>query len=130
MEYGTEIIRRIMGFLELFMCKTLVKRIVSMILLSVGVSNEKITEMTGLCDKSVRVLKKAMKNGETANLFKVGGGGRKSKTKDIERAVMEEIGKNNYHSRQQIVDMIAEKYSIKISINGVKRLLKKTGLSV
>jgi len=129
MAQGTEIIKKIMGFLELFMCKTMVKRLVSMVLLTVGVPNEKITEMTGLCDKSVRVLKKAIKNGETEGLFKVSGGGRKSKLQDIEEAVTKEIAKNNYHSRQQIADMIKEKYGIQISVNAVKRLLKKTGLS-
>ena len=129
MEQGREIIKKIMGFLEIFMCKTLVKRLVSMVLLSVGVPDDKITEMTGLCNKSVRDLKKAIKNGDTDNLFKVCGGGRKAKTKDIEEAVVEEISKNNYHSRQQIADMIKEKYGIQISVNAVKRLLKKTGLN-
>ena len=128
MAQGTEIIKKIMGFLEMFMCKTLVKRVVSMILLTVGVPDEKITDMTGLCNKSVRVLKKAMRNGETERVFKVRGGGRKSKLKDIEEAVIEEINSNNYHSRQQIADMIKEKYGIQISVNGVKRLLKKNGI--
>jgi len=130
MKQGEENIKKIMRFLELFMCKTLVKRIVSMVLLAVGVPDEKITEMTGLCNKSVRTLKKAMKAGETENLFKVSGGGRKRKLKDVEEAVLEEIERNNYHSRQQIADMIAEKYGIKISVYGVSYLLKKTGLSV
>jgi transposase len=127
---GSEIIPKIMKFLEMFMCKTLVKRIVSMVLLSVGVADDKVTEITGLCNKSVRTLKKAMKNGETDKLFKVGGGGRKRKLKDVEAAVVEEIERNNYHSKQQIADMIAEKYGIKISVYTVSSLLKKTGLSV
>ena len=119
-----------MKFLEMFKSKTLVKRIISIILITVDVPNERITELTGLCNKSVRDLKKAIKNGETDGLLKVCGGGRKSKLKDVETAVIEEIEKNNYHSRQQIADMIQEKYGIKISVNSVGRLLKKTGLSV
>ena len=123
-------IQSIMKFLELFMCKTLVKRIVSMLLISLEIPNEKVTELTGLCDRSVRTLKKAMKNGETESLFVVGGGGRKRKLVGIETAVIEEIEKNDYHTRQQIVDMIADKYGIKVSVDTVKNLLKKTELSV
>jgi len=130
MMQGDEIIKKIMRFLELFMCKTLVKRMVSMVMLAVGVPDEKITEYTGLCNKSVRTLKKAMKSGETESLFKVSGGGRKRKLKDVEEAVLEEIERNNYHTRQQIADMIAEKYGIKISVYSVSYLLKKTRLNV
>jgi len=127
---GKEVIKKIMGFLELFMCKTLVKRIISLILITMEVPDKRITEITGLCNKSVRELKKAIKKGEVDSQFKVGGGGRKPKLKDVEEAVIEEINTNNYHSRRQIADMIEEKYSIKISVNSVGRLLKKTGLSV
>jgi len=108
----------------------LVKRIVSMLLISLEIPNEKVTELTGLCDKSVRTLKKAMKNGETESLFVVSGGGRKRKLVDVESAVIEEIEKNDYHTKQQIVDMILEKFGIKVSVDTVKNLLKKTGLSV
>ena len=125
-----KIIEAIMKFLELFMRKTLVKRIVSMLLISLSVSDEKVTELTGLCNKSVRTLKKSMKNGETDSLFVVSGGGRKRKLKDVEEAVIEEIEKNDYRSRRQIADMIAEKYGIKVSVDTVKNMLKKTGLSV
>jgi transposase len=123
-----KIIRKIMEFLELFMCKTLVKRIMSMVLIALEIPNSRITEITGLCDKSVRDLKKAVKNGEVEGLFKVRGGGRKAKVKDVEAAVIEEINTNKYHTRQQIADMIEEKYGIKISINAVGRLLKKNGI--
>jgi len=127
---GGKIIAKIIKFLEMFMCKTLAKRIVSMVLISVGVSDERITELTGVCNKSVRVLKKSMKNGEEDGLFVVGGGGRKKKLQDVESAVIEEIEKNDYHTKQQIADMIEEKYGIKISLGTVKNILKKTRLSV
>lgn len=80
-----------MEFLELFMCKTLVKRIVSMILISLELPNEKVTELTGLCNKSVRTLKKSMKNEELDRLFVVGGGGRKRKLVDVETAIIEDL---------------------------------------
>jgi len=125
-----KIVEKIMKFLELFICKTLVKRIVSMLLLSLEIPDEKVTEITGLCNKSVRTLKKAMKNGEADKLFVVGGGGRKGKLADVETDIVEEIEKKDYHTKQQIADMIAEKYGIKVSVDTVRKLLKKTGLSV
>lgn len=121
-----EIIKKVMEFLKIFMPETLVKRIVSMILLAVGVPNVRITEMTGLCDRSVRGLKKSLEKGETEGLFHVGGGGRKGKLKDIENSIIEEIEKNDYHSRQQIADMIEEKYGIKVTLPVIGKLLKKT----
>jgi len=82
--------------------------------------------LTGLCDRSVRALKKSLESGEIDSLFHVGGGGRKSKLKDIESSIIEEIEKNDYHSRQQIADMIEEKYGMKISLPVIGKLLKKT----
>ena len=97
----------------------------SLILLAVGVPNKEITKLTGLCDKSVRVLKKQAETGELESLFLVSGGGRKSKLKDLESAISEAVEQDNYHSRQQIADMILEKYGIKISVWTVGKLLKK-----
>ena len=120
-----QIIAMVMSFLQLFMCETLVKRILGLVLIAVGVPNARITELTGICDKSIRTLKKAIATGATISLFHIGGGGRKSKLQDLESAILEEIEKNNYHSRQEIVDMINEKYGVKTSISAVGRLLKK-----
>jgi len=121
-----EVITKTMKFLKIFMTETLVKRIVSMILLSVGIPPKRVTELTGLCDRSVRALKKELETGQIESLFHVGGGGRKSKLKDVESAVIEEIEKNDYHSRQQIADMILEKHGIKVSLPVIGKLLKKT----
>lgn len=121
-----QLAEKVMRFLELFLCKTLVKRISSLILIAADVPNVRITELTGLCDRSVRSLKKAVGTGEIESLFTVGGGGRKPKlAKDVEESIVEEIENNNYHSRQQIADMILEKYNIKVSLPAVGRLLKK-----
>ena len=120
------VIKRVMNFMKIIMTETLVKRIVSMILISAGVPNKRVTELTGLCDRSVRGLKKSLESGEMESLFHVGGGGRKSKLKDIESSIIEEIERNDYHSRQQIADMILEKYGVKISLPVIGKLLKKT----
>ena len=47
MKGNTGITKAVMKFLEMFMCKTLVQRITSMILLAIGMPNKQIAEMTG-----------------------------------------------------------------------------------
>jgi len=121
-----EVINKTMKFLKKFMPETLVKRIVSQILLAVGIPTKRVTELTGLCDRSVRALKKSLESGEIESLFHVGGGGRKSKLKDVENVIIEEIEKNDYHSRQQIADMVLERHGIKVSLPVIGKLLKKT----
>ena len=117
----------IINFLQLFIPITIAKRLVGMILITVGVSNSEITELTGLCDKSVRTLRKSMKEENIEDLLKIKeGSGRKSKTNGIEKQIIEEIEKNNYHTRQQIADMIEEKFNTHVSVYTVGRILKKT----
>lgn len=123
---ATRVVTAVICFLKLFVCETLAKRVVSMVLIAVGVPNAGVTALTGLCDKSVRVLRKAVLAGETDGLFNIGGGGRPGKLKDVEAAIIAEIDANDYHSCQQIADMILEKFKIKVSDESVRRLLKKT----
>ena len=122
-----QIIKKVLDFLQLFMCATLAKRLLSMVLMTVNISDNLITELTGLCGQSVRALKKALIDGDIDRLFHVGGGGRKRKLVDVEDAIIEEINDNNYHSHQQIADMIWEKFGIKVSLPVISRLLKKNG---
>jgi transposase len=124
--YTTQVVKAIMTFLRLFMCETLVKRIMSMMLLATGFHKNRITELTGMCDKSVRTLKKALELGEIDGLFHVGGGGQKRKLADVETSIIKEVTENEYHSQQQIADMVHEKFGIKVSAITIGRLLKKT----
>lgn len=123
---NTETIKKVMSFLCLFISETLVKRLVSMILISVGIPNAQITELTGYCDRSVRGLRKELSNGVSDKMFHVGGGGGKSKLEGIEGAIIKEITDNVYQSQQQIVDMVEAKFGIKTSTSAIQRLLKKT----
>jgi transposase len=122
-----QIIKKILLFFQSFMCETLAKRLLSKFLIEIGVSDNLITELTGLCDQSVRTLRKSLDGGDIDSLFHVGGGGRKRKLVDVEDSIIKEINSNNYHSHQQIADMIQEKYGIKVSLPVISRLLKKTG---
>ena len=98
-----------------------------MVLLSLGISNNRVTELTGLCIRSVYILKKEMETGETDDLFKIRSGGKtQSKVEDIESAIIEEVEKNDYHTQQQIADMVEEKFGVKVSSRSIGRLLKKT----
>lgn len=122
-------IQRVLKFLQVFIPQTLAKRILSMVLISVGVADSRITELTGLCNRSVRSLKKAIRDENIEGLFSINkGSGKKSKTANIEQQIVDEIEKGNYFTRQQIADMIMEKFQIKLSVWSVGRLLKKTGL--
>jgi hypothetical protein len=56
---GGQIIKKVLDFFQLFMCATLAKRLLSMVLISVNVSDNLITEITGLCGQSVKTLKKS-----------------------------------------------------------------------
>lgn len=122
-----KLITEIITFLEMFIPVSLAKRIISVILLLAGVPHQQVSELTGSCDRSVRNWKKQISNGDTDKLLMIGSGaGRKSKFADIEDQVLEEIEKGNYHTQQQIVDMVQEKFNVKVSLMAVSRLLKKT----
>ena len=121
------IIKAIIQFLKMLMGETLAKRIVSMVLIAAGITNVRITEATGLSDRSLWMIKKSIHSGNIDALFVVKhGGGRAGKAKGFETAIVEELGKNNYHTRQQIADMILEKFGIRMSVSAVGKLLKKT----
>jgi formylmethanofuran dehydrogenase subunit B len=100
-------IGKIISFLRNVMTETLAKRIVSIMLIVAGIPNDRVTELTGLCGRSVRELRKKIKDGKAGDeLFHVGGGGGKGKLKDIEGLIIEKIETNNYHTQQEIADMV------------------------
>ena len=121
------VVRKVIEFLQHFMPVTLAKRMIAMVLLAAGVPTPRVTELTGLCDRSARGLLKSIQQNNMEGLFTIKrGSGQKSKTSDIEREVIAEIEKNNYHTRRQIADMIKEKFHVQVSESTVGRLLKKT----
>jgi transposase len=116
-------------FLQLFVCKTLAKRFISVVMLACGRSVGQVSESTGLSERTVRGYKKDIADGNTEKLFQQGkGGGRKGSLEALEQDIKNEIQSNNYQTFQAVVDMIGEKFGIKTSLSAVKRLLKKLGL--
>lgn len=121
------VIQKVIGFLLLFIPKILAKRVVATILLAADVPVPRVVELSGACDRTVRGLRKSLKEGETDSLFTLrNGSGSRSKTKGIETEILEEIENNNYHTQRQIADMIKEKFGVSISLPAVAGLLKKT----
>lgn len=121
------IMKKVIQFLQFFLPVTLAKRLVAIVLLAVGIPVPRVTELTGLCDRSTRGLLKSMREEDVEKLLSIkSGSGKKSKTFEFEAEILKEIEKNNYHTRQQIADMIKEKFHIQVSVSAVGRLLKKT----
>lgn len=119
-------IRIVLDFFSILMPVTLARRRSSIILIASGAPVPNIVELTGLTDRSVKSLGRAMRDGDTGSLLKLKEGrGRKRKTADVEEQILAELEKGNYHTRQQIADMIWEKFYISISVSAVGKLLKK-----
>ena len=121
------IIKRVIELLQVFLPVTLAKRLVAIVLLAADVPVKRVTELTGVCDRSTRGLRKAMREEDAGSLLTIKrGSGKKSKTFGLETEILQEIEQNNYHTRQQIADMIQEKFHVQVSVTAVGRLLKKT----
>jgi len=120
-------VSKVIEFLGMFMPSTLVKRLVCIVLLSVGISEEETARISGFCEKTIKTIKKKLESSEVDALFVVSGGGRKSPLADFESAIIDEINQNAYYTKQQIADMIFEKHGIKVTPQAVGKLLKKRG---
>ena len=100
--------------------------IVSVILLAAGLTVTEVAEMTGLSSRSVQSTGRAIKDGSIrSKLVRKKNSGRKRKTAGVEEQIIAELEQGNYHTRQQIADMIREKFQITGSLPAVGRVLKK-----
>ncbi len=82
--------------------------------------------LTNQSERTMWTLKKEMQEKSVSELMEIkSGNGRKSKFSGIEEEIITEIESNNYHTRQEIADMIEEKFHLKVSRSSVGRLLKK-----
>lgn len=124
---AVDIFRQVIEFLQLFLPVTLAKRLVAIILLAIGMPVRDAVELTGLCEKSMWTLKKQLREQTVSDLMVMkSGSGRREKTADIEKQIIAELESGNYRTRQEIADMIEDKFHIKVSRSCVGRLLKKT----
>jgi transposase len=124
------VLKAVIQFLQLFLGELLAKRIVSIVLIATGIQITRITEVTGLSKRSICTLKETIQKGDIDGIFVKGyGGGRTGKAQGFEDEIAKELEKNNYQTRQQIADMIYEKFGITMSVSAVGKLLKKTASS-
>ena len=114
-------------FLDTMMPETLSKRAASTMLIAAGLGNEKIVELTGMCIRSVRALRKLMAEQEaTSSIFVIKpGSGRKKKTAGIEEEIFAELDKGEFETHKDVIRMLKEKFGIETSINLVSRLMKR-----
>jgi len=125
-ENAADTLKQVIGFLKLFLSETLAKRLVALILLAIGIPVAKAVELAGVSERSLWTLKKNMRETPVAELMVTkSGNGRKWKTTGIEEQILAELESNNYHTRQEIADMVEEKFHVRISRSSVGRLLKK-----
>jgi len=124
------VIRAVVQFLKMFMPETLAKRVVGIVLIAIGTPNERITDLTGISERSIWRAKQAMNGGNINDAFTLcRGSGRPGNAKGFEDEIIEELEKNNYQTRQQVADMLFEKFGITMSVSAVGKLLKKTASS-
>lgn len=123
---AADTLKQVIGFLKLFLTETLAKRLVALILLAIGIPVVDTVRLAGLSERSLWSLKKNMREVPVAELMVIkSGNGRKRKTSGIEEEILAELESNNYHTRQEIADMVEEKFHVRISRSSVGRLLKK-----
>ena len=120
------IMKAVISFLAIFMPITLVKRVLSLVLIAAGMDNKNINSLTGYGESTIRKLKSDMRKKSLSEILTIRGGGRKAKCASVENEILDEIEKGNYHTRQQIADVIKEKFNIDVTVTAVSRLLKKT----
>ena len=119
----------VISFLQAFIPETTAMKLICVILIAAGMSVSRISELVGLSDRSVQSAGRAVKDGSIGNILAhKKASGRKRKTTAVEDQIIAELENGNYHSRQQIADMIKEKFQITVSLSAVGRFLKKTDL--
>lgn len=125
--HAAGILKQAVEFLKIFLPETLAKRLVAIILLAIGVPVKTAVGLTGLSERSLWTLHKQLSALDVSEIMVFHyGGGRPAKTSGLEEQILAEIEANNYHTRQEIADMVLEKFHIKMSRTSVGRLLKKT----
>lgn len=126
-ENAADIFRQVIEFLQLFLPVTLAKRLAAIILLAAGMPVRDAMKLTGLCEKSMWTLKKQLREQSVSDLMAIkSGSGRRGKAAGIEKQILAELESGNYRTRQEIADMIEDKFHIKVSRSCVGRFLKKT----
>ena len=119
------IMEAVISFLTVFMPVTLVRRMLSLVLIAADLDNEDIHRLTGYGSSTIRKLRSDMRKKSIQDILVIRGGGRKAKSAGVESDILSELEHGNYHTRQQVADMIKDKFGISMSVSAVGKLLKK-----
>lgn len=126
-EQAVGILKQAVGFLEVFLPKTLAKRFAAIILLAVGIPAKTAAGLSGLSERTIWTLHKQLQETNVSEIMVFHyGGGRRPKASGLEERIIAEIEAGNYHTRQEIADMVLDKFQVRMSRSSVGRLLKKT----
>ena len=124
--HAAGILKQAVEFLGIFLPKTLAKRLVAIILLAIGVPVKTAIGLTGLSERSLWMLHKQLPVQDVSEIMVFHYGGRRpAKASGLEGQILAEIKAGSYHTRQEIADMVLEKFHVKMSRTSVGRLLKK-----
>ena len=108
--------------------KTWIVTIFVLLLAMLGLSNSRISRITGFCRETVRKKVNAYKQDGVKGAFKRKEGvGRHSKTVECSEEIVDDLEKNDYRSARQIKEMIEQKIKKIISISTVKNFLHSLG---
>ena len=117
-------VRFLICFLSKFLPLTICQRLFVILFLLVDVPGKRIGILTGICYKTVLQIKRDMKTNPLSTLLsRKSGSGSVGRLADVEEKIKEELDKNNYHSRQQISDMIWEKFGVRMKRTAIGRYL-------
>ena len=122
------LIKSLIAFIACFMPRTCAARLIAIVFIIIDLPIQRICILTGLCERTVRQLKRDNGVVPFHTLLSIKkGSGRKGDLIDIEDEIKKELETNNYNSRQQIADMIWDKFHIRIRLSAIGGYLKKWG---
>ena len=90
------IMEAVISFLAIFMPITLVKRVLSLVLIAAGIDNKNINRLTGYGESTIRKLKSDMRKKSLSEILTIRGGGRKAKSADVEKEILDEMLKKKF----------------------------------
>ncbi len=117
----------VIGFLVLFIPRTLAVRLVSILFIASGMSNARVSLLVDCSQKTVLKLRRRMgeETVESLMVIKEGSGRKKKADKTVLEAIVDRVQSGLFSSLRQIADMIKAEFSLTLSCETVSRILKR-----
>jgi transposase len=112
--------------LEIKFCKTLVKRIICVILLAFEVDRKIIASKLTISERSIKKYEAMLADGLLKELVTIKGNSRKSELEDYKEEIFAELEAGEYKTLRQIKTMIERKTGLVRSRYRISVFLKKT----